>query len=326
MPKILPVQVPDFPGYFAETDGSVWSAWKTRRRAEGGRGVESYISNELTQLNPSTRKDGYKDVKLRKEGKYYSFLLHRLICLTFHGPCPDGMECLHWDGNHDNCQATNLRWGTRQENMEDMIRHGRTTKGERDSQAKLTDEQVLEIVELLRQRVVQTEIAERFNVSQGAIGHIAQGKTWGHITKGLLPEQYAHWSEKPNAAEGIAKMSASLTGQKHTEEHKAAIGASHWSNREDADEVREKVASKLRGQKRTPEQCENIRAAKLRTAERKREEKRLAKDALIEEALKGLANPTVKPWTFEELMEMRINDYVGPEEQQPCHESPLSAT
>lgn len=276
MPKIPPTRIPDFPGYFAEWNGNLWSAWKTRRRSQGGRGVESYISNELTQLNPSTRKDGYKDVKLRKEGKYHSFLLHRLICLTFHGPCPDGMECLHWDGDHGNCRTDNVRWGTRQDNMNDMLRHGHTTKGERDSQAKLTDEQVLEIVELLRQGVVQTEIAGRFNVSQGAIGHIARGKAWGHLTKGLLPKQYEHWTEKPNATESIEKMRKSLRGQKHTEEHKAAIGAGHWKNRPDAEEIRAKVSAKSKGRGQTAEDRAKKSEAAFRRHAREREAKQLA--------------------------------------------------
>jgi IS30 family transposase len=47
---------------------------------------------------------------------------------------------------------------------------------------KLTAEDVLEIKRLLRDNVSQSEIARRYGVTKGNIGHIARGKTWSHIT------------------------------------------------------------------------------------------------------------------------------------------------
>lgn len=51
--------------------------------------------------------------------------VHALVLETFVGPRPPGLESLHWDGDPTNNKVTNLRWGTRSENMQDMVRHGR---------------------------------------------------------------------------------------------------------------------------------------------------------------------------------------------------------
>lgn len=44
--------------------------------------------------------------------------------LAFVGPCPDGMEVCHNDGNPENNRVENLRYGTRSDNMRDKRKHG----------------------------------------------------------------------------------------------------------------------------------------------------------------------------------------------------------
>lgn len=51
--------------------------------------------------------------------------VHRLVALAFIGPCPEGMEVLHINGEPDDNRLENLRYGTRAENVADTIRHGR---------------------------------------------------------------------------------------------------------------------------------------------------------------------------------------------------------
>ncbi len=50
--------------------------------------------------------------------------VHRLVLSAFVGPCPDGMECCHDDGDPTNNAVSNLYWGTRSQNMRDRFRHG----------------------------------------------------------------------------------------------------------------------------------------------------------------------------------------------------------
>jgi len=69
-------------------------------------------------------KDGYLHVWLCRENIRYQYRVSRLVALTFHGPCPEGMECRHLDGDKLNNKPSNLAWGTRSENTYDKVRHG----------------------------------------------------------------------------------------------------------------------------------------------------------------------------------------------------------
>lgn len=92
----------------------------------------------------------YKDGRLLKPGKashgYYtvsfgrnnSKTVHSLVALAFIGPCPKGMEILHIDGSRTNNALSNLRYGTRTENILDAIKHGSWRSEKRKAQwAKL---------------------------------------------------------------------------------------------------------------------------------------------------------------------------------------------
>jgi hypothetical protein len=57
-------------------------------------------------------------------GRKRTTQVHRLVLAAFVGPCPDGMECRHLDGNPANNRIENLCWGTRAENNADRVRHG----------------------------------------------------------------------------------------------------------------------------------------------------------------------------------------------------------
>lgn len=57
-------------------------------------------------------------------GTAKSFYVHDLVLIAFKGPCPEGMEGCHNDGNGTFNDVTNLRWDTRSENTYDRVRHG----------------------------------------------------------------------------------------------------------------------------------------------------------------------------------------------------------
>lgn len=51
--------------------------------------------------------------------------VHKLVALAFIGPRPEGMDTRHIDGDPLNPRASNLAYGTRSENVQDMLAHGR---------------------------------------------------------------------------------------------------------------------------------------------------------------------------------------------------------
>lgn len=105
--------------------------------------------------------------------------IHVLVLLAFVGPCPDGLEARHRDGNKRNNKLTNLIYGTKSANEMDKIAHGTSNRGSRHGMAKLTEQEV----KLIR-RLAGTsnrKIADDYGVSETAIRKIRSRDTWGWL-------------------------------------------------------------------------------------------------------------------------------------------------
>lgn len=92
---------------------------------------------------------GYLYVRLYKNGKRQRCLVHRLMLEAFIGPCPEGYQTCHNNGDKENNLIPNIRWDTPYNNTQDKIRR---------------------------------EIAEIFGVSYGTISLIDNNKTWKHVS------------------------------------------------------------------------------------------------------------------------------------------------
>ena len=107
--------VAGFPDYRINAEGSVLSS----RHARGRR--TSWFEPRQFPL-----KDGHVLVSLQSGYKVRTKkLVHRLVLETFVGPCPDGMETRHLNGDPSDNRLANLAWGTPKENHTDKVRHGR---------------------------------------------------------------------------------------------------------------------------------------------------------------------------------------------------------
>lgn len=142
--------------------GSPYSAYEVSDTGEvrrDGRCLKGYVDRY-----------GYRTVLLSFAGTPKRFKVHRLVCLTFRGECPDGMQCAHLDGNPLNNRAENLAWVFPTENSAHKRQHGRPNGG---ATAILTDEEVSAI----RQSDLSTRVAARkFGVSNGYISKLRNGK------------------------------------------------------------------------------------------------------------------------------------------------------
>jgi len=110
--------------------------------------------------------------------------VHRVAWELHHGRAvPDGLVVRHSCDNPPCVNPAHLLLGTIADNNRDRDERGRQVapQGEDHGNAKLTDEDVAMIRELLRARVSQYRIAERFGVSQGLISLIKRGKAWTHV-------------------------------------------------------------------------------------------------------------------------------------------------
>ena len=117
----------DVPGYEGFYSASSWGRVRSEDRSTlDARGVVKHYRGKLLalRLNPG----GRLWVRLCKDGEQRVFSVHRLVLMAFVGPCPEGMEGCHNDGNEINNTPSNLRWDTKASNMVDRIRHGRNDR------------------------------------------------------------------------------------------------------------------------------------------------------------------------------------------------------
>jgi hypothetical protein len=166
--------IPECEGYCFGSDGSVWSQWK-RGSPEAG----SQWSKLAQHRNPS----GHLYLRVKINGKQtHSMGVHQLICWAFHGPCPEGMECCHDDGNPANNVPDNLYWGTRAQNIRDQIRHNVMRRGETSGMSKMNDDRVREMRRLYAAGGhTYRSLGAKFGLAHCTVKLIILRKTWQHV-------------------------------------------------------------------------------------------------------------------------------------------------
>lgn len=161
--------VPDFPDYRVGDDGSVWTC-KARTRCN--------TCGEWVRLKTTTTNMGRVVVHLYRSGRRYPKQVHALVMVAFVGPYPPGMEICHNDGDHTNNRLTNLRYDTRASNEADKDKHRARIYGDRHPVAKLDENKVREIRQLLSAGGAVRAIARRFGVDGAIVQRIRDGKAW----------------------------------------------------------------------------------------------------------------------------------------------------
>ena len=135
-------------------------------------------------LKPWLIGNGYEMVMLYKDGeKPRKFLTHRLVALNYI-PNPKSLrEVNHKDGDIRNNKPDNIEWVTSKGNKAHAWKNGfYTHKGTNHYLAKLTDEKVREIRNLIKDGgCTQRYIAKTYGVSNMTISLIGSGKIWKHV-------------------------------------------------------------------------------------------------------------------------------------------------
>jgi hypothetical protein len=163
------------PGYWADTDGNIWSvryAWKLAFKI-------MLPGRKLKPIALDTGKRPYLGVRLHREDGSVKFSsVHRLILETFVGKRPLGMQCRHLNGNATDNRLCNLRWGTKRENVEDSIRHNSLAKGESNGKSKVTTADVSQIIKSQERSSI---LAKRFGICSRQIWMIRSRQAWKHL-------------------------------------------------------------------------------------------------------------------------------------------------
>lgn len=151
-------------------------------------------------------KDGYGQLWI----KGVRFRAHRLAWASANGHIPPGMCVLHKCDTPACVNPNHLFVGTPADNNADRAAKGRTwnggQQGERNVKAKLTAENVMDILTRLDAGERYASIARTFGVSDHTVCGINAGTAWGETTKRLPDDKVGN--RRKGEWNGRAKLSA----------------------------------------------------------------------------------------------------------------------
>jgi len=108
---------------------------------------------------------------------------HRYSFLLCYGYLPKQIN--HTCDNPPCCNPLHLYDGTQKDNARDRDTRGRANaaKGSRNSSAKLVENDVINIIKLIKGGMSNTVIAREYNVSHVAISLIKTNRKWKHVPR-----------------------------------------------------------------------------------------------------------------------------------------------
>jgi hypothetical protein len=174
MERWLPI--PGYQGFYEASDQGRIRSLNRKVKLRNGR--SRLVPSRVLRLTPDRL--GYPRVGLSRDGQPRLFLVHRLVLEAFVGPCPEGMEACHNDGDPANSRVDNLRWDTRAGNFADKRQHDTHNQGERHPMAKLAESQVLAIYSDQRS---ERKIAADYGVSRATVGRIKRRESWACVDR-----------------------------------------------------------------------------------------------------------------------------------------------
>lgn len=173
-------EIPGYEGLYEVSDeGVVRSIPRKVNRLSYGKLRKLNVKGGV--LYQSTKESGHKTVGLWKDNKCKNRRVHDLVMIAFIGERNKDLEIRHLDGDPSNNYISNLRYGTHTENMQDMARHGRSQRGEKqwNSSLKIIDVKNIRSVDRNSDNIKM--LAAKYNVHPVTIRRIIRRERWGWL-------------------------------------------------------------------------------------------------------------------------------------------------
>lgn len=155
------------PGYWVSADGLLASE-RHRNGKPGGWLI----------LRPFQKANGYLQVVLYVNKLPEKLYVHRAVLEAFVGPCPEGMQARHLNGNRQDNRAANLAWGTVQDNADDRAAHGTQIHGSQCHQSRFSEADIVRMRERRAAGIPRYAIAAEFATTPEHVSRICYGAMW----------------------------------------------------------------------------------------------------------------------------------------------------
>ncbi len=172
-------------------------------------------SVDWVDMKPIKMASGYLSVGIypAKGERPTTHLVHRLVAETFYGPPAEGKtDVRHLDGDKTNNDLTNLAWGSRSENMLDVVKHRGQAKstpahstGEKWYRGQTTNEHVVKVGSELHAEGVLTikHLARLWDCSYDVASNIVHKKTRLYVDR---PEGLKQKRRSPERKKEIRQL------------------------------------------------------------------------------------------------------------------------
>lgn len=126
--------------------------------------------------------NGYLKVTLSKNGKKTTHLVHRLVATAFIDNHSNLKYVNHKNGNKADNRAENLEWVTPKQNANHAIENGLTPIGEDCTNAKYTEKDAINVIELYNKGYSRKDIIKITGVSFHVVKGIRARTRWKHLS------------------------------------------------------------------------------------------------------------------------------------------------
>jgi len=167
----------------ADREGRVWR----HGRATGcsGRYVQWDVPKQIGNPGSGYLRIGGRNKNSREP---WSALAHHVVWLMFFGDIPDGMTINHINGIKTDNRPCNLELATPKRQAEHALDLGLRPFGERSWSAKLSRDDVIQILNSHASGEGGGSLGRRFGVSRTQINRIVRGGSWKRSLQSLAME------------------------------------------------------------------------------------------------------------------------------------------